>query len=82
MRLDKFLKLSRAIKRRAWAKEACENGIVTINGRIAKPHSELKTGDIIEINIDERRKIKVEVVNISESGKLKPEDFRLERYGY
>lgn len=49
MRLDKYLKVSRIIKRRTIAKEACESGRVNINGKIAKPGSEVKEGDIIEI---------------------------------
>ena len=47
MRLDKFLKNSRIIKRRTVAKEACEQGRVEVNGRIAKPGAELEEGDII-----------------------------------
>lgn len=50
MRLDKFLKVSRIIKRRTVAKEASEADKVLINGRVAKPSSEVKIGDIIEIN--------------------------------
>ena len=49
MRLDKFLKLSRIIKRRTVAKEACEQGRVEVNGKVAKPGLELKEGDIIKI---------------------------------
>lgn len=49
MRLDKYLKVSRIIKRRTIAKEACEGGRVNINGKAAKPSSEVKEGDIIEI---------------------------------
>ena len=83
MRLDKFLKVSRAIKRRSWAKEACESGAVTINGRMGKSHSELRINDIIEINFDGKEKIiRIEILNIPEKGKLSPEDFKLERYGF
>lgn len=49
MRLDKYLKNSRIIKRRTVAKEACEQGRVEVNGRIAKPGLELRTGDEITI---------------------------------
>jgi ribosomal 50S subunit-recycling heat shock protein len=49
MRLDKYLKNSRIIKRRTVAKDACEKGRVEVNGRIAKPGLELKTGDEITI---------------------------------
>jgi len=49
MRLDKYLKVSRIIKRRTVAKEACEGGRVSINNKIGKPGTEIKEGDIIEI---------------------------------
>ena len=49
MRLDKYLKNSRIIKRRTVAKDACEQGRVEVNGRIAKPGAELKLGDVIKI---------------------------------
>lgn len=49
MRLDKFLKNSRIIKRRTVAKEACEQGRVCVNDKIAKPGLELKLGDVIQI---------------------------------
>ena len=49
MRLDKYLKNSRIIKRRTVAKDACEQGRVEVNGRVAKPGLELKTGDEITI---------------------------------
>lgn len=49
MRLDKFLKVSRILKRRAVANEACVNGRVTVNGRMAKPSVRLKEGDEVEI---------------------------------
>ena len=51
MRLDKYLKNSRIIKRRTVAKDACEQGRVEVNGRIAKPGLELKTGDEIRITL-------------------------------
>ena len=49
MRIDKFLKVSRVIKRRTVAQEACDGGRVSINGKTAKPSSEIKPGDIVEI---------------------------------
>ena len=49
MRLDKYLKVSRIIKRRTVANEACDGGRVTVNGKVAKPGLEVKEGDIIEI---------------------------------
>lgn len=49
MRLDKYLKVSRIIKRRTVANEACTGGRVTLNGKVAKPGAEVKVGDIMEI---------------------------------
>lgn len=49
MRLDKFLKVSRIIKRRTVANEACAGGRVSLNGKVAKPAAEVKPGDIMEI---------------------------------
>ena len=49
MRLDKFLKVSRIIKRRTVANEACSGGRVTLNGKVAKPGAEVKPGDIMTI---------------------------------
>lgn len=66
MRIDKFLKVSRLIKRRTLANEACSQGKIKINERIAKPGSEVKTGDIIEIQLGNNI-IKVEVMSISET---------------
>lgn len=51
MRLDKFLKVSRIIKRRTVANEACTAGRVTINDKVAKPSTEVKEGDIISIRL-------------------------------
>lgn len=65
MRLDKYLKVSRLIKRRTVAKEACEGKKVSLNGKSAKPGSEVKIGDIIEIAYGER-KLKLEIVAINE----------------
>jgi len=53
MRIDKFLKVSRIIKRRTLAQEACSREKVLINGRIAKPGTEVKAGDIVEIRFGE-----------------------------
>ena len=49
MRIDKFLKVSRVIKRRTLANEACETGRVTINDKVVKPGAEVKEGDIVTI---------------------------------
>ncbi|WP_024614196.1 RNA-binding S4 domain-containing protein [Clostridium sp. Ade.TY] len=65
MRLDKYLKVSRLIKRRTIAKEACESGRVFINGKVAKSGTKLKEGDIIEITFA-NRSLKAEVINIVE----------------
>ena len=53
MRLDKFLKVSRIIKRRTVANEACDGGRVTLNGRIAKAGTEVKPGDTLSIRFGE-----------------------------
>lgn len=65
MRIDKYLKLSRLIKRRTLAAEACEQERVSINGKVAKPSAEVKEGDIIEIRFG-NNDAKVRVTNISE----------------
>ena len=54
MRLDKFLKVSRLIKRRTVAKEACTSGIISINGKVAKASTEVNVGDTIEIRFGEK----------------------------
>lgn len=66
MRLDKYLKNSRLIKRRTIAKEACEGEKVYLNGKQAKPSAEVKVGDIIEIVFGEKR-IKAEITDISDN---------------
>lgn len=66
MRLDKYLKLSRIIKRRTVAKDACEQGRVEVNGKVAKPGLELKTGDIIQITFG-NNVLKVRVVAMPET---------------
>ena len=55
MRLDKYLKVSRLIKRRTVANEACNNGRVSVNGQPAKASREVKAGDIIETSLGRRR---------------------------
>ncbi|MBD7910970.1 MULTISPECIES: RNA-binding S4 domain-containing protein [Clostridium] len=65
MRLDKYLKVSRIIKRRTVAKEACETGRVSINGKVAKASSDIKENDIIEIQFASRS-LKAKIVNIAE----------------
>ena len=65
MRLDKYLKVSRIIKRRTVANDACDGGHVCINGKPAKPGAEVKIGDVIEIRFGERVS-RYEVLSISE----------------
>ncbi len=65
MRLDKYLKISRLIKRRTVANEACDNGRVTVNGRVAKASYDVKPGDTIEIQFGQRV-LKAEVLSVSE----------------
>jgi len=55
MRLDKFLKVSRIIKRRTLAKEVCDSGRVSVNGRSAKPGVEIKPGDKLELDFGTKR---------------------------
>lgn len=66
MRLDKYLKVSRLIKRRTVANEACDGGRVSLNGKTAKAGSEVKPGDIIEVAFGQRC-LKVEVLSVSET---------------
>jgi ribosomal 50S subunit-recycling heat shock protein len=65
MRLDKYLKVSRIIKRRTVAKEACDKGIVTINGKLAKSSSVVNLGDVLEISFGTKI-VKYEVTEIKE----------------
>ena len=66
MRLDKYLKVSRLIKRRTVANEACDNDCVTVNGRPAKASYEVKEGDVIAIQFGART-LKVEVLQVAET---------------
>ena len=66
MRLDKYLKVSRLIKRRTVANEACDNGRISVNGRVAKASYEVKAGDRIEINLGPRT-LAVEVVQVADN---------------
>nr|WP_302600126.1 RNA-binding S4 domain-containing protein [uncultured Cellulosilyticum sp.] len=65
MRIDKYLKLSRIIKRRTIAQEACDAGRVMINNKVAKASTDVKIGDVIEIRFGEQT-TKYEVVEIKE----------------
>lgn len=66
MRLDKYLKVSRLIKRRTVANEACDNGRVTLNGRVARASTEVNPGDIIGISFGDRT-TQVEVLAVQET---------------
>lgn len=66
MRIDKFLKNSRIIKRRTVAKEACEQGRVSINEKQAKPGDEVKVGDIVEVKFGTGI-VKVEVLEVCDN---------------
>ena len=68
MRIDKFLKVSRIIKRRTVANEACDAGRVSLNGYVVKAGADVKVGDIIEIQFG-NNVTKVEVLNLQESTK-------------
>ncbi len=65
MRLDKYLKISRLIKRRTVANEACDAEKVTVNGKTARASYDVKVGDIIEINIG-AKPLKVRVLDVKE----------------
>jgi len=78
MRLDKFLKVSRLIKRRTVANEACDAGRVLVNGKVAKASVNVKPGDIIEIMFGTKA-VKVEVLQIADTTK-KEEAKELFRY--
>ena len=66
MRLDKYLKVSRLIKRRTVANEACDNGRISVNGRIVKASYEVKVGDRLEIALGTRT-LAVEVLAVAEA---------------
>lgn len=78
MRLDKFLKVSRLIKRRTVANEACDAGRVLVNNKTAKASLNVKEGDVIEIQFGTRT-VKVEVLDVQETVK-KDEAKELYRY--
>ena len=68
MRLDKYLKVSRLIKRRTVANEACDGGRIQVNGKVAKASYDVKPGDIIEIAFGQRT-VRVEVLAVEETVK-------------
>ncbi len=78
MRLDKYLKVSRLIKRRTVANEACDAGRVSINGKVAKASQDVRVGDTIVIGFGTKN-VKVEVLSIQDTSK-KEEAKELFRY--
>jgi len=78
LRLDKYLKVSRLIKRRTVANEAADSGRVLLNGKEAKPSANVKVGDIIEIGFG-NKSVKVEVLAIADTSR-KEEAKELFRY--
>lgn len=65
MRLDKFLKISRIMKRRTMAKQVCDNCLVEVNGHQAKASKEVKAGDILEITV-RSRVVKARILSVPE----------------
>lgn len=68
MRIDKYLKVSRIIKRRTVANEACDAGRVLVNGKVVKASAEVNIGDVIEVQFGQRT-VKVEVLSLKETTK-------------
>lgn len=67
MRLDKFLKVSRVIKRRTVANDAADSGRISVNGKIVKPSYEVKVGDIVEIKFgDKTSKFQIEKIPVGQ----------------
>lgn len=66
MRLDKYLKVSRIIKRRTVANEACDAGRVLVNGKVARASYEVKVGDVLTVTFG-MRELKAEVVSVQET---------------
>lgn len=77
MRIDKFLKVSRVIKRRTVASEACTNGRIKINDKVAKPSSEVKVGDIVEIVFGDKT-LKFRILKVCETVKVQDVDSLIE----
>lgn len=65
MRLDKYLKVTRLIKRRTVANDACDAEKIVVNGKVARASYDVKVGDIIEINMG-NKPLKVKVINVTE----------------
>ncbi len=73
MRIDKFLKVSRLIKRRTVANEACSGERVTINGRVVKPSAEVREGDVVSIRFGNRT-VTFRVLNVAETARKEQAD--------
>lgn len=73
MRLDKFLKVARVIKRRTIANEACDAGKVLVNGKNARASYDVKVGDVVEVNLGAKA-MKFEVLQVSELVKKEDAD--------
>ena len=65
MRIDKFLKVSRVIKRRSVAADACDGGRIEINGKVAKPSKDVKIGDVVQVSFGNNT-LRFEVLDINE----------------
>ena len=77
MRIDKFLKVSRVIKRRTVANEAADNGRISVNGKVVKPSYEVKIGDVVEIKFGDKIS-RFEILQIPKvAGKDLPELIKL-----
>ena len=76
MRIDKFLKLSRVIKRRTVANDACDSGRISVNGKVAKASLEVKEGDIVEIRFGDKVS-KFEILQIPTSQKVTGEIIKI-----
>lgn len=66
MRLDKYLKVSRLIKRRTVANEACDAGLVTVNGKVARASYDVKEGDVLAMTLG-AREVRAEVLSVQET---------------
>ena len=76
MRIDKFLKIARVIKRRTVANEACDNGRICVNGKVIKASYEVKCGDIVEIKFGDKVS-KFEILQIPKTQKIVGEVIRI-----
>ena len=76
MRIDKFLKLSRVIKRRTVANEACDSGRISVNGKIVKASYEVKKGDVVEIKFGDKTS-KFEILEVPTSQKITTEIIKI-----